>query len=286
MKLAVISTAINPFALVVSKDGLFKTIPGIPTLTHALQIRMSELKSAIEKDAGEVITGELMPPVAPETEVWGAGVTYLRSRDARKEESDTPDVYQRVYEADRPELFFKATCRRTVGNGDPIGIRYDSEASVPEPEVAIVVNKFREIIGFSICNDMTARTIEGENPLYLPQAKSYLGSTSLGPDITLAWLAPSAADMSIHAEIKRGSEIVWQADTALSGLNRTLPDLVDYLFRCQTFPDGVILSTGTGIIPPLEFITKEGDVISITVNGLGLLSNPVVTISADVNEAI
>jgi 2-dehydro-3-deoxy-D-arabinonate dehydratase len=247
---------------------------------------MSELKVAIEKDAGEVVTGELVPPVAPETEVWGAGVTYLRSRDARKEESDTPDVYQRVYEADRPELFFKATCRRTVGNGDPIGIRYDSEASVPEPEVAIVVNKFREIIGYSICNDMTARTIEGENPLYLPQAKSYLGSTSLGPDITLSWLAPSAAEMSIHAEIKRGSAIVWQADTALSGLNRTLPDLVDYLFRCQTFPDGVILSTGTGIIPPLEFITKEGDVISITVNGLGVLSNPVVTISADVNEAI
>ena len=286
MKLAVISTATNPFALVVSKNGMYKTITGIPTLTQALQIRMSELKVAIEKDAGEVVTGVLGPPVAPETEVWGAGVTYLRSRDARKEESDTPDVYQRVYEADRPELFFKATCRRTVGNGDPIGIRYDSEASVPEPEVAIVVNKFREIIGFSICNDMTARTIEGENPLYLPQAKSYLGSTSLGPDITLAWLAPSAADMSIHAEIKRGSEIVWQADTALSGLNRTLPDLVDYLFRCQTFPDGVILSTGTGIIPPLEFITKEGDVISITVNGLGLLSNPVVTISADVNEAI
>jgi 2-dehydro-3-deoxy-D-arabinonate dehydratase len=286
MKLAVISTAGNPFALVVSKNGIYKTIPGIPTLTQALQIRMSELKIAIEKDAGEVVTGELVPPVAPETEVWGAGVTYLRSRDARKEESDTPDVYQRVYEADRPELFFKATCRRTVGNGDPIGIRYDSEASVPEPEVAIVVNKFREIIGFSICNDMTARTIEGENPLYLPQAKSYLGSTSLGPDITLAWLAPSAADMTIHAEIKRGSEIVWQADTALSGLNRTLPDLVNYLFRCQTFPDGVILSTGTGIIPPLEFITKEGDVISITVNGLGVLSNPVVTISADVNEAI
>jgi 2-dehydro-3-deoxy-D-arabinonate dehydratase len=286
MKLAVISTATNPFALVVSKNGVFKTIPGIPTLTQALQMPMSDLKVAIEKDAGEVVKGDLVPPVAPETEVWGAGVTYLRSRDARKEESDTPDVYQRVYEADRPELFFKATCRRTVGNGDPIGIRYDSEASVPEPEVAIVVNKFREIIGFSICNDMTARTIEGENPLYLPQAKSYLGSTSLGPDITLAWLAPSAADMSIHAEIKRGSEIVWQADTALSGLNRTLPDLVDYLFRCQTFPDGVILSTGTGIIPPLEFITKEGDVISITVNGLGILSNPVVTISADVNEAI
>ena len=286
MKLAVISTATNPFALVVSKNGTFKTIPGIPTLTQALQIRMSELKVAIEKDAGEVVTGELVPPVAPETEVWGAGVTYLRSRDARKEESDTPDVYQRVYEADRPELFFKATCRRTVGNGDPIGIRYDSEASVPEPEVAIVVNKFREIIGYSICNDMTARTIEGENPLYLPQAKSYLGSTSLGPDITLSWLSPSAAEMSIHAEIKRGSAIVWQADTALSGLNRTLPDLVDYLFRCQTFPDGVILSTGTGIIPPLEFITKEGDVISITVNGLGVLSNPVVTISADVNEAI
>ena len=148
MKLAVISTDTNPFALVVSKNGVLKTIPGIPTLTQALQMRMSDLKVAIEKDAGNVVTGELVPPVAPETEVWGAGVTYLRSRDARKEESDTPDVYQRVYEADRPELFFKATCRRTVGNGDPIGIRYDSEASVPEPEVAIVVNKYREIIGY------------------------------------------------------------------------------------------------------------------------------------------
>jgi 2-dehydro-3-deoxy-D-arabinonate dehydratase len=207
--------------------------------------------------------------------VWGAGVTYLRSRDARKEESDTPDVYQRVYEADRPELFFKATCRRTVGNGDPIGIRYDSEASVPEPEVAIVVNKFREIIGFSICNDMTARTIEGENPLYLSQAKIYIGSTSLGPDITPAWLAPSGDQMKIKARIVRGTLVPWEAETSLGQLNRTLDDLVNYLFRCQDFPHGVILSTGTGIVPPLDIALAAGDVVEIDVAGIGTLTNTV-----------
>jgi 2-dehydro-3-deoxy-D-arabinonate dehydratase len=160
-------------------------------------------------------------------------VAYLRSRDARKEESGVPDVYQRVYEADRPESFFKSTAVRARGTNAPIGIRYDSEASVPEPEVAIYINKHREIIGYAICNDVTARSIEGENPLYLSQAKIYIGSTAIGPDITPSWLAPAAADMTIKARILRGSTQVWEAETSLGALNRTLEDLVSYVFRCR-----------------------------------------------------
>ena len=205
----------------------------------------------------------------------GAGVTYLRSRDARKEESGVPDVYQRVYEADRPELFFKSNAVRARGTNAPVGIRYDSDASVPEPEVAIYINKYREIIGYAICNDMTARTIEGENPLYLSQAKIYIGSTAIGPDITPAWFAPTPAEMKIKAKILRGAAIAWEAETSLAALNRTLEDLITYLFRCQDFPHGVILSTGTGIVPPLDIKLAAGDVVEIDVSGIGKLTNSV-----------
>jgi 2-dehydro-3-deoxy-D-arabinonate dehydratase len=187
-------------------------------------------------------------------------------------------VYQRVYEADRPELFFKSTAVRARGTGAAIGIRYDSAASVPEPEVALFINKHREIIGYSICNDMTARTIEGENPLYLSQAKIYIGSTSLGPDITPTWLAPSAEEMTIKAKIVRGTSIPWEAETSLGQLNRTLEDLVNYLFRCQDFPHGVILSTGTGIVPPLDVALAAGDIVEINVAGIGTLTNTVAVI--------
>jgi 2-dehydro-3-deoxy-D-arabinonate dehydratase len=207
--------------------------------------------------------------------LWGAGVTYLRSRDARKEESGVPDVYQRVYEADRPELFFKSNAVRARGTNSPVGIRYDSAASVPEPEVAIYINRYREIIGYAICNDMTARTIEGENPLYLSQAKIYIGSTAIGPDITPAWLAPTAAEMKINARILRGTKIAWEAETSLAALNRTLEDLITYLFRCQDFPHGVILSTGTGIVPPLDISLAAADVVEIDVAGIGKLTNTV-----------
>ena len=186
-----------------------------------------------------------------------------------------PDVYQRVYEADRPELFFKSTAVRARGTAAPIGIRYDSEASVPEPEVAIYINKYREIIGYAICNDVTARSIEGENPLYLSQAKIYIGSTAIGPDITPAWLAPSAQEMSIKAKILRGTSLVWEAETSLGALNRTLEDLVSYVFRCQDFPYGLILSTGTGIVPPMDIALAAGDIVEIDVAGVGVLSNPV-----------
>jgi 2-dehydro-3-deoxy-D-arabinonate dehydratase len=274
MKLSVLRTNNQQYQLAVTVDGVHRELAQLPTLTEAMHLTLAELKSAVTQTGAE-IKGTLVAPISAEIELWGAGVTYLRSRDARKEESGVPDVYQRVYEADRPELFFKSTAVRARGTHAPIGIRYDSEASVPEPEVAIYINKHREIIGYAICNDVTARSIEGENPLYLSQAKIYIGSTSLGPDITPAWLAPSAEQMAIKAKIIRGANTAWEAETSLGKLNRTLQDLVDYVFRCQDFPHGVILSTGTGIVPPMDVALVAGDIVEINVAGVGTLTNSV-----------
>ena len=274
MKFSVLKSAQSDYQFAVTTSSGHNLVPNIPTLTQAMHLTLAELKAAVSKTS-ESVTGELVAPISPEIELWGAGVTYLRSRDARKEESGVPDVYQRVYEADRPELFFKSNAVRSRGTSVPVGIRFDSAASVPEPEVAIYINKHREIIGYAICNDMTARSIEGENPLYLSQAKIYIGSTALGPDITPSWLAPAAADMTIKAKIIRGSQIAWQAETSLGSLNRTLEDLVTYLFRCQDFPHGVILSTGTGIVPPLDISLEANDVVEINVAGIGKLINTV-----------
>lgn len=274
MKFSIIANPVNAYQFAVTIDGIHTGVEEIPTLTQAMHLTLAELKSAVSKTSG-AITGNLVAPISPEIELWGAGVTYLRSRDARKEESGVPDVYQRVYEADRPELFFKSNAVRARGTNSPVGIRYDSDASVPEPEVAIYINKYREIIGYAICNDMTARTIEGENPLYLSQAKIYIGSTAIGPDITPAWLAPTPAEMKIKARILRGAAIAWEAETSLAALNRTLEDLITYLFRCQDFPHGVILSTGTGIVPPLDIKLAAEDVVEIDVSGIGKLTNSV-----------
>jgi 2-dehydro-3-deoxy-D-arabinonate dehydratase len=274
MKFSILANQTNAFQFAVTVDGIHSGVENIPTLTEAMHLTLAELKSAVSNTSGAV-TGKLVAPISPEIELWGAGVTYLRSRDARKEESGVPDVYQRVYEADRPELFFKSNAVRARGTNSPVGIRYDSAASVPEPEVAIYINRYREIIGYAICNDMTARTIEGENPLYLSQAKIYIGSTAIGPDITPAWLAPTAAEMKIKARILRGTKIAWEAETSLAALNRTLEDLITYLFRCQDFPHGVILSTGTGIVPPLDISLAAADVVEIDVAGIGQLTNTV-----------
>jgi 2-dehydro-3-deoxy-D-arabinonate dehydratase len=255
-------------------------IPGILSLADLHQHRAVEIKEILS-GRGELISGQPVAPISPEIELWGAGVTYLRSRDARKEESGVPDVYQRVYEADRPELFYKSGALRTRGTKENIGIRFDSSASVPEPEVAIYINKFQEIVGYTICNDVTARSIEGENPLYLSQAKIYVGSTALGPAITPRWLAPAPEEMRISAKIVRGKVEVWSAQTSLAALNRTLEDLVSYLFRCQLFPHGVILSTGTGIIPPLDVSLEAGDLVEIKVSGIGTLQNSVEVVPAN-----
>jgi len=274
MKFSVLRTSSAQYQFALTIDGVHHNVEGLPTLTEAMHLTLAELKARTAQP-GAQISGELTAPIASEIELWGAGVTYLRSRDARKEESGVPDVYQRVYEADRPELFFKSTAVRARGTHAPIGIRYDSDASVPEPEVAIYINKHREIIGYAICNDVTARSIEGENPLYLSQAKIYIGSTAIGPDITPAWLAPAANEMSIKAKILRGSALVWEAETSLGALNRTLEDLVNYVFRCQDFPHGLILSTGTGIVPPMNIALAAGDIVEINVAGVGTLSNTV-----------
>jgi 2-dehydro-3-deoxy-D-arabinonate dehydratase len=278
MKIAVLKNSTNAYQLAIHRDGKFFSCPEIPTLTEAFHLTLAEFRAKIENNSGPEVTGSLVAPIATEIELWGAGVTYLRSRDARKEESGVPDVYQRVYEADRPELFYKGNAKRTRGTHAQIGIRYDSPASVPEPEVALFINRHKEIIGYSICNDVTARSIEGENPLYLSQAKIYVGSTALGPEIAPSWSVPEPSAMTIDATIIRSGSSIWNASTSLGALNRTLSDLVDYLFRCQSFPDGVILSTGTGIVPPLDISLEEGDIVEISVAGVGTLTNPVIVI--------
>ena len=282
--LAVIRTTANPYHLVIAEGDKYFTIPGITTLKEALQIRLADLQLLIAGQAGVPVEGVLQAPVAQDSEIWGAGVTYSRSRDARIEESGVPDVYQRVYEADRPELFFKGTAARTVEPGGEIGIRIDSHASVPEPEIAIIINRFREVIGLTICNDMTARTIEGENPLYLSQAKIYYGSGSLGPVIKPIWDIKDLKEVGISATIERNNEIIWRAQTSLAALHRTFANLVDYLFNCQIFPDGVILSTGTGIVPPLDIALEAGDIVSISADHIGTLTNRVAMIPLDIHE--
>jgi len=284
--LAVIQTPTQPYHLVKEINGKYFEIEGVKTLSDALSLHMAAFRKLYEAPNDKEVKGKLVAPVAADSEVWGAGVTYQRSRDARKEESDIPDVYQLVYEADRPELFFKATARRTVGTDGEVGIREDAKTSVPEPEVAIVINKFSELIGMSICNDMTSRNIEGENPLYLSQAKIYYGSNALGPMIRPIWEIVDHDKLDIYAKIERGGSIVWQAETSLKSLNRSFDDLIEYLFKCQHFPVGAILSTGTGIVPPLDISLLAGDVVTITVDQIGTLVNKVVVTPEDINERI
>jgi 2-dehydro-3-deoxy-D-arabinonate dehydratase len=210
-------------------------------------------------------------------EVWGAGVTYLRSKVAREEESESAaSFYDRVYTASRPELFFKATPSRVVGPGEPIRVRSDSKWSVPEPELALVLSPALKLVGFTIGNDVSARDIEGENPLYLPQAKVYQASCALGPCITLASAMPPRESIGIRLEIERGGRPIYQGETSLARMARGLEDLIDWLGRENHFPDGVILLTGTGIVPPDEFSLEAGDRVSIAIDGIGTLANPVV----------
>jgi 2-dehydro-3-deoxy-D-arabinonate dehydratase len=210
-------------------------------------------------------------------EVWAAGVTYQRSRAARMAESEqSADVYDRVYDAERPELFFKAASWRTVGTGRPIVVRPDSAINVPEPELALVLNRHAEIVGYTICNDVSSRSIEGENPLYLPQAKAYLGSCALGPWITPSWEIDDPYQLGIELIIERAGEVVWQGKASTSELHRRFDELVDYLFRADEFPDGVVLSTGTSLVPELPFTLAEGHVVRIRIDNLGELANPVV----------
>lgn len=218
----------------------------------------------------------ILPPIQSQ-EVWAAGVTYFRSRSARIEESKDAGggtFYDRVYAAERPEIFFKATSRRVVGHGDKVGIRSDAKWSVPEPELTLAINPKGKIIGYTVGNDMSSRDIEGENPLYLPQAKVYNRSCALGPCIHLS-TDPLPSDTSIAIEIHRGSDVAFSGQTNLSELKRDPKVLVDFLFRDNDFPEGCFLMTGTGIVPPDSFTLAGGDRIHITIEPIGTLSNEV-----------
>ncbi len=217
-----------------------------------------------------------LPPIGSQ-EVWAAGVTYLRSRAARMAESQVAgggDFYDRVYSADRPELFFKCMPHKVVGPGGPVGLRSDAHWSVPEPELVLVINPRKQIIGYTIGNDMSSRDIEGQNPLYLPQAKIYDRSCAIGPGI-LVRNEPLSPGTKITISIERGGITAFSGETSLSQMKRRPDELVDFLYRDQTFPCGCFLFTGTGIVPPDSFSLQGGDVIRIGIEGIGFLRNPV-----------
>ena len=220
----------------------------------------------------------LLAPIENDQEVWACGVTYLRSRDARKAESQVGDVYQRVYEALRPEVFFKSIGWRVSGFGEPVRVRADSTWNVPEPELVLVVNRWKEIVGFTLGNDMSSRSIEGENPLYLPQAKIYNGSCALGPGIVLAE-PDDMRELPIRLDILRGGQPAFQGETSLKNMKRSFEELVDYLFLETDFPEGVFVMTGTGIVPPETFTLQPGDLVRINTvtqtNESYTLENPV-----------
>ena len=243
---------------------------------HAQLAKVVEQQKPISASSFADIETLLVAPIGTQ-EVWASGVTYYRSRNARMEEAKTAgggDFYDRVYHAERPELFMKATPNRVVGHRGKVAIRKDAHWSVPEPELTLVANPGGKIVGYTIGNDMSSRDIEGENPLYLPQAKVYDRACALGPGILVSseTLPPST---EIQMEILRAGKKVFSGSTALTELKRTFTTLLEYLYRDNSFPTGCFLLTGTGIVPPDEFTLQQQDEIRITITGIGTLINTV-----------
>jgi len=252
-------------------DGCF--LPPSLNLSTLLEMprgTMLEVLASLSK--AESASGEKEAPIDPMQEVWAAGVTYLRSRDARKAESTVADMYQKVYEAERPEIFSKSMGWRVSGNGGPIRIRKDSKWNVPEPELVLVINRYNEIIGYCAGNDVSSRDIEGENPLYLPQAKIYNGSCALGHGI---WICEPTAikDIPIRLQVYRGDETIFDGNANTSSMKRTLPELVEFLTRELDFPQGVFLMTGTCLVPDGEFTLQPDDVVAIQIGELMIENN-------------
>jgi 2-dehydro-3-deoxy-D-arabinonate dehydratase len=265
--------------LVLEKQGSYVKLESTDWDSFINQADLSSLLSKLFEESSklsEFPETKILAPIVNQ-EVWASGVTYLRSKTARMEESKDAgggDFYDRVYEAERPEIFFKATASRTVGPHESVRIRKDSAWNVPEPELTLLVNHKAQIIGYTVGNDMSSRDIEGENPLYLPQAKSYDKSAAIGPCVYISETEISK-DSEIKLEIFRGNEKKFGGSTHLSQMKRALPELVSYLTRECSFPYGVYLMTGTGIVPPDEFSLASGDRIEISIENIGTLINTV-----------
>jgi len=252
------------------------------SLSQLLKMNNVEARKYIEAASKKVSASahfEHLAPIDENQEVWACGVTYLRSKVGRMEESDLPDLYSRVYEAARPEIFFKSSGWRAVGNKEGVGIRADSGWDVPEGEVGLVVNAHGEIFGYVIGNDMSSRSIEGENALYLPQAKCYEKSCALGPYIVPAWEIDEAV-FPIKVSIMRAGSEVFVGESSSAQMKRNFPELVEWLFKTLPMPEGAIVLTGTGVVPDSSFTLQVGDIVDISIQGLGTLSNHVVSVGS------
>jgi 2-dehydro-3-deoxy-D-arabinonate dehydratase len=268
---------------VLTDDGQVTELDGVASLGRLWSLSLEHLRERLEATLAlpgpswDLAELTILAPVDDRTEVWACGVTYEISREARVEESEyAPDIYDRVYDAERPELFFKSAAWRVAGPGQPIAVRSDSAVNVPEPEVALVVNAFGEIAGYTVCDDVSSRSIEGENPLYLPQAKTYLGACAVGPVIRPAWEVADPYALGIELTILRGRLAEWTGTASTSQLHRRYDELVGFLMRADIHPDGAILSTGTCLVPPAPFTLEEGHTVRIAVAEIGVLENPVV----------
>ena len=269
----------EPLAGVFDGGGV-TPLTAVDSLADLLGQPLSRIREICADPGGQARPAEgpaLLAPVDGGTEVWGAGVTYERSRTARMAESEnSADIYDRVYAAQRPELFFKSAAWRVSGPGSPVSVRADSPINVPEPELAAVLNYAGDVIGYTVCNDMSSRSIEGENPLYLPQAKIYLGACAVGPWIRPAWEIADPYALTIEMTISRDGEVAWSGTSNTSALHRRIDELAGYLFAEDDFPEGVVLSTGTSLVPDLPFTLQPGDEIRILISEVGELVNYVV----------
>jgi 2-dehydro-3-deoxy-D-arabinonate dehydratase len=252
-------------------------------LDDLLRLPLVEARAAMDaaENAAD-LGGTLLPPVESQ-EVWAAGVTYERSRDGRIEESTEGDIYERVYVAQRPEVFLKSTAQRVVADRQPVGVRADSPWNVPEAELGLVVNAVGEIFGYVVGDDVSSRSIEGENPLYLPQAKVYERSCALGPGIVPAWAAPTPP-FHIALRVQRRDAIAFEGSASTASITRRFEDLVAWLMAALHFPVGVVLLTGTGIVPNESFSLRPDDVVTIDIAGIGTLTNPVVLVGRDLTR--
>jgi 2-dehydro-3-deoxy-D-arabinonate dehydratase len=258
------------------------TMAGITQLSSLLESEnpVAQLNQLAAQNLPRVALAgvKLLAPVERQ-EVWAAGVTYLRSKTARMEESDfSATAYDKVYAAERPEIFFKSMPEKVVATGEAVGIRHDAKWNVPEPELALVMNSRGQIVGHTIGNDMSSRDIEGENLLYLPQAKVYDRSCALGPWIHLGATEAVAREWKIKIEIRRDGKNVFNGETSVSQIKRDFAQLAEFLFRSQKFPHGAVLLTGTGIVPPDTFTLREQDAVKIEISGIGSLQNQVVVV--------